>query len=469
MGRRRRLEGDPVLDRLSAADAAVAAAEVERLLAVVAWVLAHPPSSGAEAATFIVAGNTVQHGPQRSPLNEPEVPQVAVWAVAELAATLGISTESGRRLVSESLELAFRLPRIWDKVRSGHMLGWRARQIARSTYALPGPAAEFVDQHLATVDGVIRRSQIENVVTEAITRYDQERFLREGSAKRELRHCEIALSGTTLGGITPVSGHLDLVDALDLDAALRHAADRRADAGDASVLGVRRARALGDIARNYLQCSGLPLVGGGLIGIDTDPQAARPVTIVTPPEQPSAALEQGASAPRSPHRQVMVYLHLSEPSIAGAHPLGRVGNTRAPVLVETVKRWCAEPDTTVIIRPVIDTRADVGVDRYEIPDRIAEQVVLRDETCVFPNCARDARSCDLDHIEPYRLPGSRSLPEDDLQTRPSNLAPLCREHHNLKTARRWAYRRLPDGSYEWTSQETGSSYRTDVYGTTRLE
>jgi hypothetical protein len=72
-----------------------------------------------------------------------------------------------------------------------------------------------------------------------------------------------------------------------------------------------------------------------------------------------------------------------------------------------------------------------------------EVVVLRDGHCVAPWCHRDARSCDLDHIEPYVQPDEGGPPG---QTRPSALAPLCRRHHRAQTSGRWRYRRERDGT-----------------------
>jgi hypothetical protein len=37
------------------------------------------------------------------------------------------------------------------------------------------------------------------------------------------------------------------------------------------------------------------------------------------------------------------------------------------------------------------------------------------------------------------------------QTRPGNLAPLCRTHHRVKTFTTWDYKRLDNASYTWTS------------------
>ena len=87
-----------------------------------------------------------------------------------------------------------------------------------------------------------------------------------------------------------------------------------------------------------------------------------------------------------------------------------------------------------------------------------EQVILRDSHCVFPGCRRDSRTCDLDHITPY-LPIEDGGPPG--QTRASNLAPLCRTHHRIKTHTAWDYKRLDhDGnqcSYVWTAP-TGHQY-----------
>ncbi|MDP3968372.1 MAG: HNH endonuclease signature motif containing protein, partial [Nocardioides sp.] len=102
----------------------------------------------------------------------------------------------------------------------------------------------------------------------------------------------------------------------------------------------------------------------------------------------------------------------------------------------------------ITLRPVLETARTDGVDGRLPPEWMREQVVLRDRTCVFPDCTRDARSSDLDHIEPYVEGGPPG------QTTPANLAALCRRHHRLKTWTGWTYRRDgwdTDGRplYEW--------------------
>jgi len=98
------------------------------------------------------------------------------------------------------------------------------------------------------------------------------------------------------------------------------------------------------------------------------------------------------------------------------------------------------------------------VNAYEIPDRIREAVILRDHHCVFPNCTRPARSCDLDHITPYDPGGPPG------QTSTDNLAPLCRRHHRAKTHSRWRYESTSPGSYTWTTP-SGTTVIRDHTGT----
>jgi 5-methylcytosine-specific restriction endonuclease McrA len=87
-----------------------------------------------------------------------------------------------------------------------------------------------------------------------------------------------------------------------------------------------------------------------------------------------------------------------------------------------------------------------------------ELVILRDQHCVFPHCTRDARTCDLDHITPYDPEGPPG------QTRPHNLAALCRRHHRAKTLGLWRYTRTPTGIYHWTDPH-GHTYLVTPHGT----
>jgi hypothetical protein len=99
-----------------------------------------------------------------------------------------------------------------------------------------------------------------------------------------------------------------------------------------------------------------------------------------------------------------------------------------------------------------------AIDAHDPPAWMRELVILRDRHCAFPRCQRDARSCDLDHIDPYHDTGPPGQP------RPDNLAPLCRRHHRAKTIRRWRYVRHPSGSYQWTGPHH-QTYLVTPHGT----
>src|SRR3989337_3472268 len=123
-------------DRRAAADRA----EADVLFAAVTWAEQHPPESVDLAAPWVCGG-----GDTGLPLAGPGAPLVAEFGVAEFAAALGRSTDSGRVLIAESLELKYRLTRLWDRVQTGALPVWRARRVAQATLGLSMEAAVFVD------------------------------------------------------------------------------------------------------------------------------------------------------------------------------------------------------------------------------------------------------------------------------------------------------------------------------------
>ena len=107
----------------------------------------------------------------------------------------------------------------------------------------------------------------------------------------------------------------------------------------------------------------------------------------------------------------------------------------------TIKSWVGHHQ--VVIQPVLNLQRRDAVDSHDPPPWMRDLVILRDGHCVFPRCTRDARACDLDHIDPYDPDGPPG------QTHPDNLACLCRRHHRAKTLGLWRYTRTPDGDYLW--------------------
>jgi hypothetical protein len=123
-----------------------------------------------------------------------------------------------------------------------------------------------------------------------------------------------------------------------------------------------------------------------------------------------------------------------------------------------LREWLTRPGNTVSIRPVLDLAAPITCRGYQPSDRLREQVILRNRTCVFPCCTRRARAADLDHITPHQHGGPTSS---------DNLAPLCRLHHRAKTHSHWTYTPLAPGQFRWRGPH-GQTFLVDPTGTTPL-
>ena len=152
-----------------------------------------------------------------------------------------------------------------------------------------------------------------------------------------------------------LDAELDIADALDLDAAVTAGAAHRAALGSTESLDVRRAQAVGDLARHQLA-----------LDLNPDLNADR-----------NADQEGTHSSARVKPRQVVLYVHLSEAAVhdSSVDPVARLERGDALVTADQVRTWCGHPDAQVVVKPVIDLNDCVATDSDDVPDRIAEHVV----------------------------------------------------------------------------------------------
>ena len=161
--------------------------------------------------------------------------------------------------------------------------------------------------------------------------------------------------------------------------------------------------------------------------------------------RPSAIIT-GQPRPAAGHAKIKVYARVDADDLevdsdnGSAFAAGEIEKLGAATLTK-IRDWVGHHQ--VVIQPVLNMQRRDAVDQHDPPAWMRDLVVLRDETCIFPRCTIDARSCDLDHTIPYQPDGPRG------QTRPDNLAALCRRHHRAKTSGVWRYNRTPDGDYLW--------------------
>ena len=463
-------------------DKAADQADRDRFIAIAAWADAHttglllPDLYGTyaladddahtEAENAWVARFGMPGADTMLELAGPGAPEVSEFAVIELAAALGRSTDSGRMLLSDAVEAKHRLPKIWQRLLDGQVQVWRVRRVTEVTRPLTQEAAAFVDAHLAHAIHTASFATVKRLVAEAAARFDPETTEMDEVDTQSTLHVTLDLNtawsiGTAAG--VHLSGLLDRADAEELEHAIRTIADQLLAAGSTDTLDVRRAKALGYLSR-------------GDLTLDTAP-GGRAAT--------SASEERASRPPTTRPRQVVLHIHLSEAALAGTPEvdpdtgmlglhLARVENHHQTLTADAVRQWLSVPGTQVTVKPVIDLADQIAVDAYEIPDRISQRVRLKRPTCVFPHCTRTSTRTDLDHIDEYVPPDQGGPPG---QTATDTLAPLCRRHHRAKThpspastsstTERWDYVQLTPTTWLWTSPHD-LRYLVHPDGTTTL-
>jgi hypothetical protein len=388
------------------------AAEVALLQGVVQWAVQHRVDDEVvDDLTFGVDGVL---------LGGVGCPLVREFDVYDLAASLGMSSDGGCAFVGRTLEVRYRLRRIWEQVVALKVPVWKAFKVADATLCLTAEAATHVDRHLAPVLHSCSFAQIERTITEAIDLHDPEEAERRRVRAADDRRFDVHLNrrgANGTDGTVEVSGSLDLLDALDLEDAVKKGAKTLGDLGCEESLDVRRSMAVGEMARNQL-------------ALDLS--------------------DTHGSAESGTGRGVTVNAHLSAEDLHAT-----VDNPGAGmVLVEQLLEWCTRPGVFVKIQPIIDLNTTISSDAYTPSPRLERQVRLRDRCCVFPYCTQPAVRADLDHIEPY----DKNDPARGGPTSSWNLAALCRRHHRAKTFSAWTYLMVEPGVYEWRSP-SGARFR----------
>ncbi|MQW74900.1 HNH endonuclease [Nocardioides sp. dk4132] len=390
--------------------AAAQRAEALVLEGALLWAAMHPEESVSTGSSggWLFAEVAVPLGGEGTPL-------VAEFAPLELGAALGMSTDAARGLMGASLELAHRLPRTWKQLKAGAVPVWKARRLAELTTKLPPEGADFVDRQLAGTVGKVGWAMTERLVDQARVLFDPEAAEKQRREAADRRRFDVHTREATHDGTVRVEGELDLADAMDLDTAIGHGAEELAALGCAESLDVRRSLAAGELARRQL-------------ALDLRAEAG-------------SAGEGVASAVKP--RRVVIHVHLSDAAISRDEAgVAQVEETRSIVSTEQVRDWCANPQTQVVIKPVIDLDAHHHTEAYAIPDRMVEQTRLTQPTCAFPWCERRATRCDCDHVVAHAAGGP---------TCSCNLAPLCRRHHRAKTHTGWRYDKIDAATYLWRS------------------
>ncbi|WP_405216490.1 DUF222 domain-containing protein, partial [Agrococcus sp. Ld7] len=117
----------------------------------------------------------------------------------------------------------------------------------------------------------------------------------------------------------------------------------------------------------------------------------------------------------------------------------------------TIRALAADTITweRLFLHPV--TGIPITVDTYPPNRAMRRWLKARDGHCRWPGCNNPVSRADTDHTRAYADGGTTAL---------ANLAHLCRRHHTMKHATRWAVQQLADGILEWTNP-LGDTYRDE--------
>ena len=214
-------------------------------------------------------------------------------------------------------------------------------------------------------------------------RVERERSLEGGDGLRARRRLHASVSFL---GMVRVDGDLDpeagetLLTALGavLDAGSRA---RRED--DDRTPGQRRADALGEICRQWLDLA-----------------------------------ERHSVAGERPHVTVTVDADAIQGGSIGTSEMDHVG----PVDPEKARRLACDASVMRVVMRGRSEPLDVGRRTPVVPPAMRRAVIVRDRQCRFPRCGRPHSWCDAHHVVHWADGGSTAL---------SNLVLLCRRHHRM--------------------------------------
>ncbi|MEX0754145.1 MAG: DUF222 domain-containing protein [Actinomycetota bacterium] len=230
-----------------------------------------------------------------------------------------------------------------------------------------------------------------------VTAYWREAAEREQAAQGEdkLRERRRLHASVTLLGMVRVDGDLDPETGELFLTALRAILDAESRApgdSDERTPAQRRADAVGELSRQWLDLADRPTVAG-----------ERPHVTVTVGTE---ALKRTSPASGAPD------------DIPGASELDHTG----PVHPEIARRLACDASISRVVMAGPSEPLDVGRRTPIVPPAMRRAVVVRDRHCRFPGCDRPHTWCDAHHAVHWADGGPTAVP---------NLLLLCRRHHRM--------------------------------------
>ena len=388
-------------------------------------------------------------------------PQVQELCWAELAIARRCGVVSTRNSAADALDLAYRLPLLWEATQDLRLPAWVARRVASMSRKLTKEQAGLVDAAVAAaVDQAPNRilTIAEAKVIEADLEGHRAR-LAEEAAKVGVRLSQPRpgdsvddLDGEP--GTRRVTLKLPAGTALDFDATVEEIADALLDQITAETGDCIHTR--GELQAKAVELLTNPHAAAAFLDAVDDPPPASP--------DPDSDDHPTTLPPPKKKRPATIYLHLTDTVLTGAVPGVVRVEGMGPMLLEQLQELLKNRDIT--LQPVLDLDDGHSVNGYEHPTLVKHRALLRMLGDVFPHSTNQAyRRLDHDHPTPYLPPASGGPPR---QTGDHNDAPLTRHHHRVKTHTGYELRQLGIGTYRWLTPH-GLGRLVTLTGTRRFE
>jgi len=316
----------------------------------------------------------------------------AAW----LAGRFNVAWGAARDVVRVARGLAS-MPQTQEAVGSGDLSLSAARVLAAAQAAEP---EAFAGAESALVE--VARHHAVGDLGRIAAHWRQGVQRQRGVDPDEAMHARRRLfASVLLGGMVRLDGDLDPETGESLLTALRAVMDAEARAPaaaeDSRTPAQRRADALGEVCRRWLDRPERPMVGG---------------------ERPHVTLTVGVQRLRGSAEATSGAVHapLSSPRLGPG--LDHVG----PVPASVARRLACDADVMRVVVAGPSQPLDVGRRTKIVPPGLRRAVIVRDRICRFPGCDRPHAWCDAHHVQHWADGGPTSL---------DNLLLMCRRHHRL--------------------------------------
>jgi hypothetical protein len=320
--------------------------------------------------------------------------------VETIAARLHRSPVTVQRQLAQARLLRSALPVTLAALREGTLTPAHVDAIARTASDLPAERLDRFEADVVARAGALTPGQAATLARRVRARVDR----RGEEARREdaRRHEDVRVWAEA-DGLACLMARLPIADAARLHEAI-NARAREVEAPCDATLGQRRARALVEA-----------VCGSGEGAVTAEVLVSVDLATLAGLGNASALVALGSGSPE-------------------------------PITAEALQEFLADPTLPVTLRrlvtaPLTGDLIDRGREAYRVSDGLRAFLVARDGTCRFPGCTRAAARCDVDHAVAWGDGGA---------TDRSNLGPLCRRHHVLKTHGGWRIEATrSDGSVVW--------------------